>query len=138
MTMSSNFQNRLSSEEVIQLTNPKNRGATSIDTTRLNNAISDVEGYFQIHANTTYDDTDGRHVAVAMEGLELILRKRHGNSNIDLSGWIEELVALGKVTGRNRISPDSSSVKTVAVDTDAKKPFDLNRDFGNIIPDRGL
>lgn len=113
MTLTDEVQNRLSAQRLRNLTNPDAPNSSAIDTTRLNNAILDVQADFEIYAGVIFDLNDARHVAVAVDGVEAILIERAGLATeareTRRKAWEERLIALGKVTARDRILPKSNS-----------------------------
>lgn len=113
--LATEVQNRYSAEKLIQLTNPDLPNASSVDSTRLANAVLDVIADFDIIANTTFDQTDTRHIAVGCEGVILKLQMRQ--LNVDPSDlrkqWNEMLEALGQsVGGRDKTQPVTDAVAT--------------------------
>lgn len=111
--LATEVQARYSAEKLIQLTNPDLPNANAIDTTRLANAVADVIADFDIIANTTFNQTDSRHIAVGCEGVILKLQMRQ--LNVDPSDlrkqWNEMLEALGQsIGGRDKTQPVSDAV----------------------------
>lgn len=111
--LATEVQNRYSGEKLIQLTNPDVPNASAIDTTRLANAVADVIADFDIIANTSFNQTDTRHIAVGCEGVILKLQMRQ--LNVDPSDlrkqWNDMLEALGQsVGGRDKTQPTSDAV----------------------------
>ena len=113
MTLAAKVTARYPSQLLVNLTNPNSTDAgTTINTTILGLATTDVEADFQIHAGTTYDDTDARHVTVATEGViaRLMEWTGHAGAEQQKDRYMSRLNALEAVTGRNRILPQSDSV----------------------------
>jgi len=135
MALSDELTNRLSTQKLVDLTNPDTTGATTVDTTRRDAAIADVEGEFRTIAGVVYDNTDNRHVKIAVKGVVLYLRSYAKNAKVNFDGFEKELKALRKVTANNRLLPKTNSVKTVKQDIAKVRDFDLNSEFRNIIPD---
>lgn len=111
--LATEVQARYSAEKMIQLTNPDLPNASSVDTTRLANAVADVIADFDIIANTTFSATDTRHIAVGCEGVILKLQMRQ--LNVDPSDlrkqWNDMLEGLGQsVGGRDKTQPVSDAV----------------------------
>jgi hypothetical protein len=132
MTLNAKVTARYSNEDLIRMTNPKNSNASTVDSTRLTNAVNDVLGMFKIYVNAAYDDDDTAHVAVAVKGVALYLREYQGFTDVSLDAWIERLKDLGQIEGRNRISPQSSSVKTRSTDDLKKIDFDRDESYENL------
>lgn len=100
------------------LTNPGSPGSTSYSATRLGYACSDVEALFKIHAGQTYSGTDARHLQVACECVILQLRKGLGatdESKLD-EAQVKKLRALAMVTGRDKVTPTTTSGLTPSSD----------------------
>ncbi len=111
MSLDSNVQNRWSSQILINASNPQNSGQTSIDTTRLANAETDVQAAFKVLSGVAYDDTDDRHVLYATEGVLVRLLVLTGQTALsDWRDWKRSLKReLAPVTGRDRIIMSSRS-----------------------------
>ncbi len=141
MALTDEFEDRYSAQKVIELTNPDNPGGTSKNATRLANAAEDVQADFRIYCGVTFDLTDARHVAVAVEGVEIKLLRRIMTSGTKLRELEEDyrrrLRALAKVTGRDRVMPTTKSVLTPSDEqtgTETVRP-DFDRDhFDDLIP----
>jgi len=112
MALAAEVQSRYPSALLIQLTNPMNTAASSVNMTTLGLAATDVEADFQITAGVAYDGADARHVSVGIEGVIAKLLERTGHS--DASAWRarydSRLRDLAKVTGRDRILPTSDGI----------------------------
>jgi hypothetical protein len=116
------------------LTNAENTAAASYDATRLQAACDDVEGLVRIHAGTTYDDDDDRHVVTCTTAVITILEIRLGKikRREAMEAVVESLVALGRVTGRDKVTPTTNSGLTRSPDlegaaTSRAPDFDKDR-----------
>lgn len=114
MSLRTNVEARISSQKLLELTNPENRAASSVNTSLLDTACTDVVADLAIHAGLTYDDTNALHVTVAVEGVVLKLRAyakpAAENTDAQYQRWLERRVAaLAKVTSRDRIWPETNS-----------------------------
>jgi hypothetical protein len=116
MSLVTEVQARYPANRLKQLTNPGDESASAVDTTFLGYSATDVEAEFEIYAGVTYDGTDARHVAVAVAGViaKLYLRgEAPGEKAQSLhDDYLERLQALGKVTGRDRLKPQTTSQLT--------------------------
>lgn len=130
---------RYPNDTLVSLTNPRDSGASSVDLTRANLAVTDVLADVEIYCGVEYDGTDARHVSVACQLVILKLMERTGQYK---RGEIDEAVkerreALKKVTGNDRILPQSNSTLTPNVDPIVGAPiypdFDISR-FSEFIP----
>lgn len=114
MALSDRVTERYGTQGLVELTNPGDTSATTADTDRLGYACTDAAADLEIYAGVAYDETDARIVAVAVEGAVYHLRRklRPGDpANAQLrKEWLEQLEGLGRVTGRNRISPRTNSL----------------------------
>lgn len=135
MPLATHVQNRYSAQLLIELTNPDNADATTLDSTRLGLAAGDVEADFRIYAGTAYSDTDARHIAAAVPGVIQKLRIYMGQVADVFAAeedWQKRLRALGMVTGRNRIRPTLASNLTDE-NAQAQPPF-RDSNFDDYLP----
>lgn len=116
MALTDDIQARYSTQRLVELTNPGDVTATTIDTTNLANAILDVEADLAIYAGVTYDGSDARHLSVAIPGVLLKLLLYTNNAGAGYADkekdWLERVKALARVTSRDRIQPQTNSVLT--------------------------
>ncbi|HKS16680.1 MAG TPA: hypothetical protein VJU16_05160 [Planctomycetota bacterium] len=112
MSLRTVVEARVSSQRLVQLTNPDNQAATALDSTRLDAACSDAAGEFQIYAQTVFNEADPRHIAPAVDLVILTLQERGAAPAEGLGAQREKIVQrlkdLSLVTGRNRILPESA------------------------------
>lgn len=142
MPLGTHFQNRYSAKLVRQLTNPDVVNATSVDSTRLDNGVTDAQAWFRQGVGVTYDDNDTRHVFVACLALEVILKERadrYGDALDRLREHVEALMAqLAKTQGRDRLLPRTTSVVSPTSEDVAgvqdRPLFDKDR-FAGLKPD---
>lgn len=114
MALAHEVKARYATVELVQLTQLNSTAAgASIDDTVLGYAVADIQASFEQYAGVAFDDSDARHVAVAVAGVVVLLqlRKRATVQELDpeWQAWLNRLRELGQVTGRNRIVPNSSS-----------------------------
>jgi len=138
VALTDEVQNRYSAQILINLTNPQNTSATTLDTTRMNNAVTDVQADFKIEAGTTYDNSVDTHVVVATEGVyaKLVLRSgQSGEAGFRLhESYLEKLRRLALITGRDRISPSTDSLLTPTQDESGDLPAFDRKNFKGYIP----
>lgn len=137
MSLSSNVQSRYSSQILINASNPQNSTATSVDTGRLNAAISDVEGEF-LKRGITYDDDDSRHVATAVPGVFarlLVLTGQGGRE--EWSEFKDDVKFLAETTVRDRIEPYTNSPLDPTPDPTNGLPWGDNANFNRYTPGDG-
>lgn len=102
---------RYSSAFLINLTNPNDETASAIDDTVLAAVCTDVAADFEIFAGVAFDSSDSRHVTTAVDGVihKLVVRTGHSDESAEVDRWERRLLALAKVTGRDRIAPATNS-----------------------------
>ena len=140
MTLAANVQARYAVAKLVQLTNPGDVNATTINTTILDLACTDVEAEFEITAGLDYDDTSALHVANAVEGVLVILRVRQRGEMLAVSDeyekWRGALERLSMVTSRDRIIPQSSSQEVPSRFNENVQPVFDNQRFSELGPNR--
>jgi hypothetical protein len=122
---------RFSNEKLVTLTNPDNRAENAtIDTTLAAFAVADVEADFKLHAETTYDGTDGRHVRIGVQGVIAHLMgygAAHGEG---------AAAALDRFHAQLRVLRDTSSRARISPTTDSElEPTDEFEGGGTVRPD---
>jgi len=141
MALAAEVTARYPSARLIQLTRPGTQTATTVDATLLGKACTDVEADFEIIAGIAYDNSDARHVSVAVWGVVSKLAQwseAAGSTAIALAdAWVERLEQLAKVTGRNRMVPKTKSVYTHTSeqqDAETVVPWDDWTNYDDLIP----
>ena len=142
MTLADEVKSRVADQRLVELTNPDDRDATTINATVLNLAVDDISAEFQVLAGATYTNTDARHVTYGVDGVVLKLLAYMGQSPsvAAFQSWKETVAnRLRLVTGNNRIMPKSSSRLTPATEAPdgaiVRPYFDINSAFGDLVPD---
>jgi hypothetical protein len=119
MTLSTEVQARLGTDLLVQLTNPDDPAATSINTTILTAACDDTEGEF-LSAGIALDITDKRHLSVAVDGVRWKLYDYKAPFTEAAKSFEvrfrESLDRLKLVTSRDRITPTTDSELTPSSD----------------------
>lgn len=120
MALADEVVSRYPAAYLTNLTNPGSAGASSYDQTRLGKACTDVEALVRIHAGTTFDVTDARHVATCCPIVISLLECGLGKVNYSqvMETAKAELRNLGLVTGRDKVTPTTSSQLTPSSDLD--------------------
>lgn len=132
-----------SSPRLKQLTNPGVQNPAGVNTTVLGKAATDVEADFKIYAGVEYNDSVDTHVAA---GINAVLAKlaqwaEGAGSTADSlrEKYIEDLQALGKITGRNRPMPKSTSVLTTSSErkdvSETVRPDSDREHFDDLVPE---
>ncbi len=124
MPLGTHVTDRYSAQFIRNLTNPDNPSATTTDTARLDEAVTDAEADFQTYTGVVYDDTDNQHIALACEGVIATLKLRGASSRSGgeeaWAKWKERLDHAREMWGSNRrITPESTSVLTPASELDS-------------------
>lgn len=116
MTVSSDLQARYPSQTLIELTNPRTKGASSINTTLLDKAIEDAGGDFKTYVQSEYDSTNPAHVTVMCAGVICKLQQwggaTGGTARIRFDDWVERCRSLARVGARGHEGPVSNSTLT--------------------------
>lgn len=109
MSFQTEMEARFGAENIKQWTNQgPNTNTTSVNTTVLATALTDVEGDFRTIAGVEYDSTDNRMLGIACNGASCYLRMRgtsHGGYKDLWDKYKEALASLRKVTNANRLIP---------------------------------
>ncbi len=139
MPLSTHVTDRYSTPYLRQVTNPQNPNATTVNTTLLGNAATDVDALFEVYSGVAYDDSNQLHIAVAVDGVISFLLERTGQAAARerMEAWITAMRALSRVEGRNRIVPDSTTKMQPSADdrlsTTPRPAFD-DRRFDAVLP----
>lgn len=141
MSLQSEVTSRVPNQTLVDLTNQKNTDATTVNTTILALACTDVTAEFSVVANQTLDLTDARHVPVAVAGVLMTLREwlpaRPESADKDRERWVERCRALARVTSRDRIQITSSSELTPSEEvtgTESVRPYFDPADMRDFLP----
>lgn len=143
MALADEVTARYSASRLRQLTNPNDQDASSTNTTLLAKAVTDIQAEFAEITATTYDNSNAKHVAVAVQGVvaKLLTWQEAAGEKADAAydRFVERCRALAKVTGRDRITPKTKSVLTVSdekTSTNETVYPDTDRDhYEDLIPD---
>jgi len=102
---------RYGSQYLVNLTNPYDPTQTTVDTTRLGLAVTDVGADFA-NRGLALDDAEAQHVNVAVAGVIAKLKQRAGMKagTDDHKAYMKELDQLILVTARDRMLPRTDSV----------------------------
>ena len=123
MALTDKVTTRIATSRLVQLTRPEATNATTVDTTILAAAAADAEAIIEVKAGVEYDDTDARHVATAIEGVVLHLERYAGRRDNDRwEAWMRDVESLGRVTGRDRILPETNSKMEPTEERQGTKP----------------
>ena len=139
MPLSTHVTDRYSTQYLVELTNPQDRSATTINTTLLGFSADDVDALFDVYAGVAYDDADAGHIAVAVEGVIAFLLRRTGQSTADarISAWVSSMRDLSRTEGRNRVTPDSNTRMQPSADdrlASTPRPAFDDRRFDSFLP----
>ena len=141
MSLRSNVEDRYSDQYLINLTNPQNPSATTVNTALLILAATDVQGAFETYAQVVYDDTEAQHVEIGVSMVIAKLKMYSGQGGGDALAEhdrsIERLKDLSRVTSRARVTPRSKSELVPTneqIGTETVRPLTDGRRFNDIIP----
>ena len=142
MALSDEVTSRYPNSRLIELTNAGDESASTINTTVLGLAATDAEAEFEEIAGLAYDGTDDRHVRAGVKGVIALLYKWGASPGAAADAAYDEFKeaceSVGRVTGRNRVKPTTSSVLTPTSEqqgTETVRP-DTDRDhYDKLVPD---
>lgn len=142
MALSDDFQDRYSTTYVKQITNPDTPNPSSVNTTTLDAAVTDVKSEFT-RRGITYDSTEDSHVATACLGIEALLLLRGGKSRefaLNRYDEFKEQIEIVRKSGpADRFAPKTNSVITPTAEDSGgrtvRPDFDLPA-FDNMTPRR--
>lgn len=121
-TLGSAVQARYAADTLIALTRRKDTTSTTLDTTILELAVTDVTAQFEIYVGETFDATDAQHLTVACMGviakLKTWTRESPDAGDADWKRWTEYARDLAKITSRNRVAVQTTSRLTPTVEVD--------------------
>ena len=138
MALADDIQNRISTQLLTELTNPNDATATTVDTTILGYAISDVTGDF-LSYGITLDSTDASHLAVAIDGVLFRLNSYKGiPANKLETRFYAGLDRIEQVGPRSHILPVTDSEVTPSDErpdsiSEVRPAFDPDH-FGGFAP----
>ena len=132
-------------EQVLkELTNVRDPSATSVDSQRLEQAVTSVQVYFSTYAQESYDSTVGIHVEVGVRGVIALLQSWGGSaqgvSKIRWDAWLEEVKAVRDTRARARIEPATTSELTPSDEVDGGqevRPFADRQRYRRMLPQQG-
>lgn len=134
-TLETDVQNRYSTQFLANASNPQNTGATTLDSARLSNAVTDVQADFQLECGVAYDSTVAIHVAVCVPAVIAKLLVYTGQADQTLYDQaVERMRQARLVLGRDRISPSTDSLLSPTADTSGSLPDFDRQVFKNYVP----
>lgn len=143
MALSDDVIARIPNKRLVQLTNGDSESATTVNTSILNLAAQDTQTDFKLYGSIAYNSTNNDHIAMAIEGVLIHLKRYTTIWTEDLQRayelWIEKMERFGRTLGGNlRLSPLSNSELTHERDkrgaTGIVRPAFDARTFDLIIP----
>lgn len=126
------WNNRVSTQLRTNLSRGQDSTSTTPSTTMEGYADADVIGQFSMYGITA-DDTDARHVAVAIAGIRARLLFYTGipDWRSEWDGFKEDLKLLAETTSRDRVSPTTDSLLEPTEDTTGDLPAFDRKEFDN-------
>jgi hypothetical protein len=96
-------QDRFDTQFLLEVTN-QDPNATTINTTKLEAAVTDTIGYFQLETGITFDETNITHIAYCIDGVVAKLEHyKSRDGNIMTTRWKNFLGALRSM--RTKVAP---------------------------------
>lgn len=144
MPLADEVTNRVRTQLLVELTNPNDRSATTVNTTQLGRAVTDVQAAFRTYASVTYSNDDARHVEEAIVGVLLYLQMYAGKTPRparDVTEWKRNLHDVFRLVagGNNRVMPESSSQLTPTEEAPngitVRPFFDPDGAWRDLVPD---
>lgn len=141
MALADDVQDRLEDQLLIELTNPDDRTATTINATLLGIAVTDVEGAFELYAEIEYDGTEKTHVMLGVQAVRAALEAYNRLGFLGGDAWDamkEELRELAGIGARARVTPQTDSVLTRSserVDQEIVRPWADRQKLRHVTPD---
>ncbi len=144
MALSNDVQARIPAAILVQLTNPRGGSApNSVGESLLSQACDDVEAYFNTYAEEVYDSSVSIHVAVAVRGVEGLLRL-YGSGHYTGSKefWADfqsECDRIKATRSRARIQPYTNSQLTPSTENETggtKRPWSDDKAWAGHEPRR--
>jgi hypothetical protein len=142
MALGDEVKLRVADQRLVELTNPDDTGGGTILASRFDAAVADVEAAFRTYVQVTYDNSDGRHIELAVKGvlIKLEVYKNESGSDKREEAWKRQLEKLRMITHNDRIKPKSSSKLTPADEnptgTEVRPFFDVNDGFTDTTPEK--
>lgn len=135
---------RYHEQQLKELTNPRDASATTINSTKLEQACTSVQTYFGTYAQETYDSTVDIHVEVAVRGVVALLQSWGGSAQgvarIKWDAWLEEVKAVRNTRARARIEPATTSELTPSdevTDGEEVRPWADRQHYRRLLPEQG-
>jgi hypothetical protein len=125
---------RVSNARLVQLTNPDNPQATTVDAARLSAAATDAQADMLRESGRTYDDTNAVHVSMGVLGvicrLKVIMGEPAAFDSAECSAWNTALAALKS----GRIAPVTDSMLTPSTEQSGARPDADRATFDDAVP----
>lgn len=130
MALTDEVISRYSNQILVNVSNPQSTVTTTVDTTRLGLASTDVQAIFTKHG-LTYDNSIATHVQTAVGGVFARLSVMTGQLGADSlwKSFLEDMKLLVETTSRDRIAPTTDSLLTATEDTIGSRPASDRKNF---------
>lgn len=113
MALSTEVTDRIDPTHLANITRFVRVDPMTIDTTKLDKAVADIEAEFVLHANVEFDDTNTVHVAVGVAGVVLLLEHRKHQNPASASAFEtwrnDHLIPVKRISFANRIVPKATT-----------------------------
>lgn len=131
---------RFGEQYLVNISNPYDETATTIDDTRLGKACTDVEADFETFGQVEFDASEPQHVSLAVAGVEMKLLVWGGHEpSSKWDSFVKDKLenGLAPVTSRSRVPVTTSSTLVPSTEQrgiDEPKPYFDERKFDYLIP----
>lgn len=137
MALRDEVEARYSAQLLATLTLADRSGEDAQDTDVLDQACADTEDWFPIYVNEQYDSTIAQHVAVAVEVVIQLLRKRGATRRgIADAAWdraVESMKDLAAIRARKRPRSVTSGTTQASIPEAGRRPVFDNEVFEETI-----
>lgn len=143
MSLTTIAQTRIPAAELVQLTNPGDRSATTVDSTVLAAAVADAEAEFQLETGLEFDSAVAAHAAIGWVGVRYYLESYAGGAaaqGVDQTRqrWERGLAKIARMLGGDLpLLPQTLSPLQSPTTTTERAPDNDRAAWGDVILDRG-
>src|SRR3990167_6752035 len=130
MALTDEVQSRYSSQILINVSNPQNSTSTTLDSTRLSLASTDVQAIFTKHG-LTYDNSVATHVQTGVGGVFARLSVMTGQIGADglWEAFLKDMKLLVETKSRARKMPKTDYLLSPTEDTAGTRPTSDRKNF---------
>ena len=120
-TLGTAVQARVRTQLLIEMTQVDSVTATSVDTTKLELACTDISAEFSTYAMETFDATNARHLTLGVSGVVALLGvwKSQDQDEKPMDSWRKRVESFAKTSSRARVTPLCDKTLGATEETDA-------------------